>query len=104
MRKFLFAGFRNVDFSNELDFDSVGFRSGREISPDVEPVAAALPASARSVVPTTSSASDCVLLNMISTPVTQPKPDLEVLDPVFASPSHELTRKRKKSYEFNRHF
>jgi hypothetical protein len=33
-----------------------------------------------------------------------PEPDVEVLDPVFALPSHKLVRKRKKSYEFNRHF
>jgi hypothetical protein len=101
MRKFLFQGFRNADFSDELGFDLVGFRSRREISPDAEPVAAALPAYA---APAASSASDCVLLNTISTPVTQSEPDLEVLDSVFASPSHELARKRKKSYELNRHF
>jgi hypothetical protein len=45
-----------------------------------------------------------VLLNAISTPVMQPEPDLEVLDPVFVSPLHELVRKRKKSYELNCHF
>jgi hypothetical protein len=104
MRKFLFQGFRNTDFSDELGFDLVGFRSGREISPDAEPMAAVLPASTGSAAPAASSASDCVLLNAISTPVTQPEPDLEVLDSVFASPSHELARKRKKSYELNRHF
>jgi hypothetical protein len=48
-----------------------------------------------------------MLLSVISTPMKQsplPEPDIQVLDPVFASPSHELARKRKKSYELNRHF
>jgi hypothetical protein len=33
-----------------------------------------------------------------------PEPDVLVLDPVLASPSHELAKKRKKGYELNRHF
>jgi hypothetical protein len=105
MRKFLFEGFWNADFSNQLGFDSLGFRSGHENSPNAEPVATTLPASTGSAAPGASFASDCVLLNAISTPVTQQEPDLEVLDPIFASPlQHELTRKKKKSSEFNRHF
>jgi hypothetical protein len=44
---------------------------------------------------------------MISTPVTQsplPELDIQVLDLVFASPSHKLERKKNKSYELNKHF
>jgi hypothetical protein len=32
------------------------------------------------------------------------EPDVVVLDPVVASPSHELAKKQKKGYELNRHF
>jgi hypothetical protein len=49
----------------------------------------------------------CILLNAISTPTKPPVvPDLDmqVLDPLVASPSHELARKRKEAYELNRHF
>ena len=99
MRKFLFEGFKNADFSDELDFDLVGFRSGRAVSPNAEPIAAALPTSAGNAVPAASSASDCVLLNAISTPATQLELDLDVLDSIFSSPSHG-----KKSYELNHHF
>ena len=54
--------------------------------------------------PTQSSNSDCVLLDVGSTPPAKgPLPDLEVLDPVLASPCHEKIRKRR-SYEANRHF
>jgi hypothetical protein len=78
----------------------------------VEAVAALLAAPdllapAGSSVASASQSSECVLMNAISTPVKASvlvEPDLQVLDPVLASPSHELARKRKKGYELNRHF
>jgi hypothetical protein len=77
MRKFLFGGFRNADYSDQLGFDSLGFRSGCENSPDAEPIVAklpdsatpALPASVGSVAPAASFTSNCVLLNAISMPM-----------------------------------
>jgi hypothetical protein len=112
MRKFLFEGLWNADCSDQLEFDSVGYQLGHENSADAEPVAPALldstvpvlPTCAGSSAPAASSAFNCVLLNAISTPVRQPEPDIQVLDPVLASPLHELARKRKKNYELNRHF
>jgi hypothetical protein len=91
-----------------MAFDSVGHvGSDREKSATAELIGPVLPISVATCAPGASSASDCVLLNAISTPVTQsplPEPNIQVLDPVFASPSHELARKRKKSYELNMHF
>jgi hypothetical protein len=43
-----------------------------------------------------------VLLNTLSTPA--PEPDVAVLDPATASPSHDLVRKRRREYDLNRHF
>jgi hypothetical protein len=107
MRKFLFEGLWNDDSSDELAFDFVGHvGSGREKSATAELVGPTLPTSATSCTPGISSASDCVLLSAISIPVTQsplPEPDIQVLDPVFTSPSCELARKRKKSYKLNKH-
>jgi hypothetical protein len=48
-----------------------------------------------------------VLLNAISTPAKASvlvEPNLQVLDPMLGSPSHELARKKKKGYELNLHF
>jgi hypothetical protein len=108
MRKFLFEGFQNNDTSDELAFDFVGHvGSDREKSAAADFVGPALLISTATCAPDASSTSDCMLLNAISTPVTPsplPEPDIQVLDPSFASPSHELARKRKKSYELNRHF
>jgi hypothetical protein len=108
MRKFLFEGFWNDDASDELAFNSVRHvGSSREKSTAAEPIGGWLPISAATCAPGASSASDWVLLSAISTPVTQsllPEPDIQVLDLVFVSPSHEFARKRKKSYELNRHF
>jgi hypothetical protein len=54
---------------------------------------------------TSSHNSNCVLIEALN---VDPKPCLEpeivVLDPAKASPSHELAKKRKESYELNRHF
>jgi hypothetical protein len=53
----------------------------------------------------TSHDSDCVLVSALNVdPKPCPEPDVLILDPVLASPSHELARKRKKGYELNRHF
>jgi hypothetical protein len=51
MRMFLFEGFWNADYFDQLGFDSLGFRLGRGNSPDAEPVTAALPDSAAPMLP-----------------------------------------------------
>jgi hypothetical protein len=54
---------------------------------------------------TSSRDLDCVLISALSVdPQPCPEPDVVVLDPIVASPSHELAKKRKKGYELNRHF
>jgi hypothetical protein len=46
-----------------------------------------------------------VLISALSVdPQPCPEPDVVLLDPVVALPSHELAKKRKKGYELNRHF
>jgi hypothetical protein len=80
-------------------------RSGGENSAATEPVTFVLPASATSCALGASSASDCMLLSAISTPVRQSlllEPHIQVLDPVLASPLYKLGRK-KKNYELNQH-
>jgi hypothetical protein len=71
MRKFLFEGFWNDVASDELAFDFMGHvGSGREKSATVEPFGPVLPIFAVTCALGASSASDCVLLSVISTPVT----------------------------------
>jgi hypothetical protein len=54
---------------------------------------------------TSSRDSDYMLISALSVdPQPCPEPDIVVLDPIVASPSHELAKKRKKGYELNRHF
>jgi hypothetical protein len=51
----------------------------------------------------TGSASDCVVIEPLSTPAKPKVPDVQILDPAIASPVHIESRKRKM-YELNRHF
>jgi hypothetical protein len=63
--------------------------------------------SARSCALSASLSSDYVLLNAISTPARKtalPKPNVQVLNLIFALPLHELMRKRTKGYKLNQHF
>jgi hypothetical protein len=108
MRKFLFDGPWSAYNSDALGFLSIGFTG----APHVE-AAAVVPAAPNLSIPTGSSAtsasqsSECVLLNAISTPAKASvlvEPNLQVLDPMLGSPSHELARKKKKGYELNLHF
>ena len=67
----MFEGFWNDDDSDELAFDSVmHVGSGREKSAMAEPIGPTLPISTATCAPGASSASDYVLLSMISTPMT----------------------------------
>ena len=98
LEKFLYDGRRvQCDDDREIAPVSVGSVVGSTASPSDDAVPAA-PA------PTQSSNSDCVLLDAGNTPAKGPLPDLEVLDPVLASLCHEKIRKRRRSYEANRHF
>ena len=97
LEKILYDG-RRVQCDDDIEIApvSIGSVVGSTASPSDDAVPAA-PA------PTQSSNSDCVLLDAGSTPAKGPLPDLEVLDPVLASPCHEKIRKRR-SYEANKHF
>jgi hypothetical protein len=58
------------------------------------------------VEPATSSPSDCVLLNGMSTPIPVPEeaPDVQIVDPVLATPLHAAARQRRRAYDQNRHW
>lgn len=63
--------------------------------------------STKSCAATALSSFDCVLLNAIFTlgkPVVVSNPGVQVLNPLVASPLHELARKWKKAYKLNWHF
>ena len=52
--------------------------------------------------PSSISKSDCMLLNTLSTPTLDP--DIAMLDPATASPSHDIAKKKRRTYNLNWHF
>jgi hypothetical protein len=113
LRKFLYDG--RVHVSETLD--SLGFNAtqshvktefkapqgaalGSEGSAG-STAALVLPSGAQEALPLDS---DCVLIESKSTPVKARDLDLLILEAATTSPSYDLLRKRKKSYELNRHF
>jgi hypothetical protein len=76
---------------------------------------------APAATPMLSSASDCILFNAISTPISGAAsrvefppipdvsdhatlPDVEILAPEVGSPLHFAARARRRNYDHNRHF
>jgi hypothetical protein len=61
------------------------------------------PPASDSVAAPSSTSSNCVVIEKLSIPVKAKAPDLVILDPTIASPTHVASRKQK-TYELNRHF
>ena len=59
----------------------------------------------KSIEPAMSSLSDYVLLNTISMPIVVAKqvPDVQIINPVVATPLHAFVRQWYWAYEHNRH-
>jgi hypothetical protein len=59
----------------------------------------------KTIEPVMSSLSDCILLNAISMPiaVVEQVPDVQIINPVVATPLHAFARQWRWAYEHNRH-
>ena len=100
LEKFLYEG-QSVQCNDEKEVVpiTVGSVVGLNASPSHKVIFVA-----PYLAPTQSSNSDCVLLDVGSTPAKEPILDLKVLDPVLALLYHEKVWKKRRNYEANRHF
>jgi hypothetical protein len=77
-----------------------------ELQPTPRPTDSAGSNATRPAEPALSSLSDCIILNVISTPIgaADQVPDFQIVDPVIATLIHAAARQRSRTYEHNCHW